>query len=213
MIREILRDLLKDIDLAYRLKRVTAVLLSASFLLGACSTVKHTQKAVDGAMWSSLEPLSIPYEVRLAQLEKGNLVANPSFEESDPATENSDNPRHWIRTGLSVEWVEAASGRDASEEVADGRHAVKIVKRRAGELDQAEGIISDFIPVIAGNYDFFYDVKLKNIGSHKARFGFRLYDALVVKIIFFDAQKKKLDPAFLNPVVGSLIDNSDKGYA
>ena len=213
MIRETLRDLVKDIDLAYRLKPVTAVLLSASVLLGACSTVKHTQKAVDGARWSSLEPLSIPYEVRLAQFEKGNLVANPSFEESEPATEDADNTQHWFRIGRSVEWVDAASGRDGPEEVVDGRHAVKIVKRSAGELDKAEGIISDFIPVIPGNYDFFYDVKLKNITSHKARLGFRLYDALVVKAFFFDAQKKKIDPAFLNPVAGSLIDNSDKSYA
>ena len=204
---------MKDIDLAYRLKRVTAVFLSASFLLGACSTVTHTQKAVDGAPWSSSEPLSIPYEVRLTQLEKGNLVANPSFEERAPTTENSDTPRHWSRTGRSVEWVDAASGRDAAEEVADGRHAVKIVKRRAGELDKAEGIISDFIPVIPGNYDFFYDVKLKNITSPQIRLGFRLYDAIVVKIFFFDAQKKKLDPALLNPVSGSLVDNSDKSYS
>jgi hypothetical protein len=39
----------KDIDWACRLKGVTAVLLSASFLLGACSTVKHTQKTGGGA--------------------------------------------------------------------------------------------------------------------------------------------------------------------
>ena len=204
---------MKDIDLAYRLKSVTAVLLSASVLLGACSTVKHTQRDIGGARWSSLEPLSIPYEVRLAQFEKGNLVADPSFEESEPATGDADNTQHWITVGRSVEWVDAASGRYAPEEVADGRHAVKIVKRSAGELDEAEGIISDFIPVIPGNYDFIYDVKLKNITGHKARLGFRLYDALVVKTIFFDAQKKKIDPAYLNPVTGSLIDNSNKNYA
>jgi hypothetical protein len=203
----------KDIDLACRLKRVTAVLLSTSFLLGACSTVKHTQKANGGAPWSSLEPLSIPYEVRLAQFEKGNLVANPSFEKSEPAAGGADDIQHWITVGRSVEWVDAASATYAREEVADGRHAVKIVRRSAGELDEAEGIISDYIPVIPGNYDFFYDVKLKNITGHKARLGFRLYDALVVKTIFFDAQKKKIDPAYLNPVAGSLIDNSDKGYA
>jgi uncharacterized lipoprotein len=61
---------MKDIDLGYRLKRVTAVLLGASVLLSACSTVKHTQKARDGVQWSSLEPLSIPYEVRLAQFNR-----------------------------------------------------------------------------------------------------------------------------------------------
>ena len=204
---------MKDIDWACRLKRVTAFLLTASVLLGACSTVKHTQKAGGGEPWSSLEPLSIPYEVRLTQFEKGNLVANPSFEETVPATGGTDNTQHWITVGRSIEWVDAASDNYALEEVADGRHAVKIVRRSAGELDEAEGIISDYIPVIPGNYDFFYDVKLKNITSQRVRLGFRLYDALVVKTIFFDAQKKKIDPAYLNPVTGSLIDNSDKGYA
>jgi hypothetical protein len=203
----------KDIDWACRLKRVTAFLLTASVLLGACSTVKHTQKASGGVPWSSLEPLSIPYEVRLTQFEKGNLVANPSFEETVSAAGDADKTQHWITVGRSVEWVDAASDDYALEEVADGRHAVKIVRRSAGELDEAEGIISDFIPVIPGNYDFFYDVKLKNITGHKARLGFRLFDALVVKTIFFDAQKKEIDPAYLNPVAGSLIDNSDKNYA
>lgn len=200
-------------DWACRLKRVTAFLLSASVLLGACSTVKHPQKASGGASWSSLEPLSIPYEVRLAQFEKGNLVANPSFEKSGPAARGADISQHWIAVGRGVEWVDAASGRYAPEEVATGRCAVKIVRKSAGELDEAEGIISDFISVIPGNYDFFYDVKLKNITGHKPRLGFRLYDALVVKTFFFDAQKKKIEPAYLNPVSGSLIDNSDKNYA
>ena len=204
---------MKDIDLACRLKRVTAVLLSASVLLSACSTVKHTQKAGGSARWSSLETLSIPYGVRLAQFEKGNLVANPSFEKSEPAAGDADNIQHWITVGRSVEWVDAAADNYALEEVAAGRHAVKIVRRSAGELDEAEGIISNFIPVIPGNYDFFYDVKLKNITSHKVRLGFRLYDALVVKVFFFDAQKKKVDPAYLNPVTGGPIDNSDKNYA
>ncbi|MGD8721026.1 MAG: hypothetical protein PVG46_04440, partial [Desulfobacterales bacterium] len=140
-------------DWACRLKRVTAFLLSASVLLGACSTVKHPQKASGGAPWSSLEPLSIPYEVRLAQFEKGNLVVNPSFEKSGPAARAADNTQHWITVGRGVEWVDAASGRYAPEEVAAGRCAVKIVKKSAGELDEAEGIISDFIPVIPGNYD------------------------------------------------------------
>jgi beta-N-acetylglucosaminidase len=203
----------KNFNLTDRLKRMASVLLSASVLLGACSTLKHTQKTVDGSRWSSLEPLSIPYEVRLAQFEKGNLVADPSFEEREPTTENSDNPRHWITVGRNVEWIDAAVGSNASGEVADGRHAVKIVKRSAGELDEAEGVISGFIPVIPGNYDFFYDVKLKNITSQRVRLGFRLYDALVVRTFFFDAQKKKIDPSCLNPVAGSLIDNSDKSYA
>ncbi len=200
----------------YRLNPIAAVLLSVSVFLGACSAAKPTLRGDSGVRWSSLDPLGIPYAVRLAQFEKGNLVGNFSFEEGEPATDGADGPfklKRWTAVGRSAEWVDLESGRHAPEEVAAGRHAVKIVKTSAGELDEAEGIISDFIPVIPGNYDFTYDVRLRNITSHRARLGARLHDAVVVRTLFFDVHKKMIDPALVNPVAGSLIDNSDKSFS
>ncbi|MFZ0612805.1 MAG: beta-N-acetylglucosaminidase domain-containing protein [Desulfobacterales bacterium] len=202
--------------MVYRIKHAATVLLSAALLLCACSGVKHAQPADGGTPRPSPAPRGLPYPVRLAQFEKGNLTANPSFEVNEPAGADSGTAfglAQWTAAGSGVERVDTDSGRYAPDEVADGRQAVKIVKRGAGELDEAQGIISDFIPVIPGNYDFFYDVRLEKITSPKARLGSRLDDAVVVKTFFFDAQKKMLDPACLNPVTGSTIDNSDKSYS
>ncbi|MFZ0241602.1 MAG: beta-N-acetylglucosaminidase domain-containing protein [Desulfobacterales bacterium] len=208
--------MVKDIPVVYRINHAATVVLSAALLLCACSGVKHSQPADVVIPRRDPVPLHLSYAVRLAQFEMGNLAANPSFEENEPAGAGIGTAAglaHWMTAGSGVERVDIGSGRYAPDEVAAGRQAVKIVKRRAGELDAAQGIISDFIPVIPGNYDFTYDVKLKDIAGSKARLGSRLGDAVVVKTFFFDAQKKMLDPADLNPVTGSTIDNSDKSYS
>jgi hypothetical protein len=191
-------------------------LAGALVLLVSCAVLTATRQTADDVSWSSFEPLAIPYDVRLTQFEKGNLVANASFEDGGPSTDKADSafePLHWTPIGRGVEWVVLESERQAPEEVDAGGHAVRIVKKTAGELDATAGIISDFIPVIPGNYDFWYHIKLKDISSQKSRLGSRLHDALVVKTLFFDAQKKEIDPAVLNQVTATLIDNSDKSFS
>ncbi|MBT8373165.1 MAG: beta-N-acetylglucosaminidase domain-containing protein [Deltaproteobacteria bacterium] len=160
--------------------------------------------------------MSITYEKRLGQFEKGNLVTNPSFENGRILTEASGSTfalRGWDKVGQNVTWVEQASGPDAINEVNTGRYAVKIVRKKADEFDEAEGIISKFIPVIPGNYYFTYNIRLKDILNNKYRLGVQLYDAVVVKVLFFDQDKNPIEPGYINPVSGTLIDNSDKGYS
>ncbi|MFO7707643.1 MAG: beta-N-acetylglucosaminidase domain-containing protein [Desulfobacterales bacterium] len=101
----------------------------------------------------------------------------------------------------------------AEGEVRHGLRAVKIHRQTAGELDEAEGVLSDYIPVIPGNYDFTYDVRLKDVDGHRRRLGARLGDAVTVRVLFFDAGRTPLDSAATNPVSGSLIDTSDKSYS
>ena len=90
---------------------------------------------------------------------------------------------------------------------------LRLLRKKANELDEAEGVISDYIAVIPGNYYFSYHVKLKNITNNKSRLGVQLYDAVVIKVLFFDADKQPIEPGVLNPVSRSMIDNSDKGYS
>ncbi|MFZ0133524.1 MAG: beta-N-acetylglucosaminidase domain-containing protein [Desulfobacterales bacterium] len=201
--------------MVHRVKTGAVLLAGALVVLSACSAVSLTQKSGDGP-GPGPAPGGLPYRVRLAQFEKGNMAPNPSFEENEPAGADAGTAfglTYWTASGSGVERVDIQSGRNAPDEVAEGRQAVKIIKRAAGELDEAQGIISDFIPVIPGNYDFFYDVKLEKITSAKARQGERLGDALVVKTIFYDARKNILDPAEFNPVTGSAIDAADKSYS
>ncbi len=163
------------------------------------------------AAWSSSDPLSIPYEVRINHFGKGNLAPNPSFERKNlPAGEIA--PEGWEKVGNRVEWVDGKSGA-AEDDVPHGSRAVKIHRKNACELDEAEGVMSDFIPVIPGNYELTYDIRLKNVDSNRRRWGSGLGDTVTVRVFFFDAEKKPLDSTAMNPASGNLIDTSDKSYA
>ena len=191
-----------------------------TFRLSVCcmlllAVAGRSPASAGASSWSRSDPLSIPYEIRLQQLEKGNLVCNPSFEQNGPPSGGMDRyeiPPGWEKVGHRVEWVDQEAGA-APDEVHHGRCAVKIHRPQAGEMDAAEGIISDYIPVIPGNYDFFYDVRLKDVAGNRRRLGGRLGDAVTVKLLFFDIERKPLDPSAMNPVSGTPIDTSDKSYS
>jgi len=175
---------------------------------GSCASARASN-------WSSSEPLGIPYEMRLQQLEKGNLVFNPSFEQNGPPIDgmaDPEMPSGWQKLGSRVEWIHLETGA-APDEVHHGRRAIKIHRAQAGEMDTAEGILSDYIPVLAGNYDFTYAVRLEQVAGNRHRFGGRLGDAVSIRAFFFDAEKKPLDSTAMNPVGGNLIDASDKSYS
>ncbi len=67
--------------------------------------------------------------------------------------------------------------------------------------------------MIPGNYYFTYRIRLNDITSNKYRLGVQLYDTVVVKVLFFDEHRQPVNPQYLNPVTGTLIDNSDKSYS
>ena len=198
------------------MRLVWIALLCCWMILNACSTIDHAHQKYRGTPWSSSDPLSIPYEVRMNQFEKDNLVDNPSFEEGHVIKGTSGlsfKLNGWEKIGRNVKWVDQDSEIYSEEDVMAGKHAVRIVREKANELDEAEGVISDYIAVIPGNYYFSYHVKLKNITSNKYRLGVQLYDAVVIKVLFFDEDKQPIEPGLMNPVSRSLIDNSDKGYS
>ena len=191
-------------------------IICSILILNACSIVEKTQTAFRPSPWSSSDPLSIPYGTRRQQFEKANLVINPSFENGSVITGDPANTfmlEGWEKVGQNVEWITPQSGPMATAEVNGGSHSVKIARKKAAELDEAEGIISDYIPVIPGNYYFTYSIRLKDIVSNKYRLGGQLYDAVVIKVMFFDEHREPVNPGYLNPVTGTLIDNSDKSYS
>ncbi len=198
------------------MKPVFLPLFCSILILTACSSIEKTHKIYRPSSWSTSDPLSIPYRARLEQFEKGNLVPNPSFEDGRTLTADPANTfilKGWEKVGQNIKWVEQESGPDAIKEVNDGRHSIKITRKKATELDEAEGIISEYIPVIPGNYYFTYNIRLKDISSNQSRLGVQLYDAVVIKVLFFDENKQPVDAGYLNPVSGGLIDNSDKSYS
>jgi hypothetical protein len=60
---------------------------------------------------------------------------------------------------------------------------------------------------------FCVPLRLQNILNNRYRLGVQLYDAIVVKVLFFDERKQPVDTGYLNPGSGAPIDNSDKSYS
>ncbi|MGD8291547.1 MAG: beta-N-acetylglucosaminidase domain-containing protein [Desulfobacterales bacterium] len=126
---------------------------------------------------------------------------------------NDFSLKGWEKVGNNVDWATLDPGKGSSQEVYRGKHSIRINRKRSTELDDAEGIISDFIPVIPGNYYFTCTLRLKNIVSNRYRLGAKLNDAIVIKVSFFNEHQEPLDSGYLNPNTGSPIDNSNKNYA
>ena len=98
------------------MKPVFLSIICSILILNACSTIEKTQKTFRPSPWSTSDPSSIPYDTRLEQFEKGNLVINPSFETgkikaSDPV--NTFILEGWEKVGQNVEWVTQDSGLNA----------------------------------------------------------------------------------------------------
>jgi len=164
----------------------------------------QNESTAENKQWSSYDPLSIPLQTRKEQFSKGNLVLNPGFERGtihspDFSLEN------WTVIGEHVAWVDDGAS--------PGSQAIRITREKADETDEkGEGVESDFIPVIPGNYLFTYDVKLKDIYPQKSRLGTKLYDAIDVRLLFFDADKKPIDGKTQHPHYKIDLDNSFKGF-
>ncbi len=188
------------------------------WVLHAAMAFAAPPETADSSAWSSSTPLTIPHALRLEHFRKGNLAPNPSFENQTGAKRTQTSRKGafavqgWSRVGEHVQWVDADQDPFTPEEVDSGRHAIKIVRDRAHETDAAEGVLSDFIPVIPGNYDFTYAVRLKDVSGNRPRLGSRLDDAVFVKVLFYDSGKKPLDPKVMNPVFNRLLDNSNKSF-
>jgi hypothetical protein len=115
-------------------------------VLNGCSAIDRGLKKFDTADWSGSNPSSIPHEKRLQQYKRGNLVPNPSFEKGRVITNDPGSMftlKGWEKVGQNVAWINQQADAEAVQEVGTGRHAVKIVRKKAGELDDAEGDVPD----------------------------------------------------------------------
>ncbi len=171
-----------------------------------------------GNIWSASQTLSVPLRIRKNQFERGNLVINSSFEEGKYFLEESIDKvpqiKGWNRTGPAVRWVDMKDSLYSEKEVADGSHAVKIIRDRADETDtDGDGILSDYIKVIPGNFLLNYDIKLKDIDPPEGRRGTRLFDAVNVSIRFFDKSKVPLSGKQYYPYKKIFLDAGFKGYS
>ncbi|MBN2481654.1 MAG: hypothetical protein JXB19_07940 [Bacteroidales bacterium] len=169
--------------------------------------------------WVTEDPLTIPYRTRFQRYERPNLLRNGSFETGRTFSIDSGRTSFvvdgWQQSGEHIEWVDI--NKDSiygTEEVFTGERSIKIFRNKAYETDhQGEGIISEFIRVIPGNYDFSFYTRLNDIRPNRSRLGTRMYDAIEVKLMYYDRNKILLDSKQYFPHLDQYIDHSDKSLS
>ena len=167
------------------------------------------------ATWSSKDPLIVPYNLRLNQYKLENLVPNHSFESGKIFYKenniNSFDIDGWKQTGDHIEWVNTENKIFTKTEVYNGIRSIKITREKADETENpGEGIISDYIKVIPGNYELSLFLKLENIVPNRSRIGTKMYNAVNIKLLYFDKNKIEISGNEHNPFSGKKIDNAFK---
>lgn len=166
--------------------------------------------------WITDDPLTIPYRIRYQRYERPNLLRNGSFESGRTYTIDSGRTAFvidgWQHVGDNIEWVDIKNDSTySSDEVYSGNRSVKIKKDKAYETDnEGERIVSDFIRVIPGNYEFSFYTRLQNIMPSRFRLGTRMYDGIEVKMLYYDRNKILLDSKQYFPQPDQYIDISNK---
>jgi hypothetical protein len=169
--------------------------------------------------WKSDAPMTIPYRVRLQRFDKENLIRNSSFENGrifklDSATTSFVIER-WQQIGQNVHWVDITQDSLYDKgEVYSGNRAVKIQRKTAYETDsQGDGILSDFIKVIPGNYVLTMYARLEDVKPQMPRLGTRMYDGVDIRLLFYDRNKILIQPGFQFPQARQVINTSFKGLS
>lgn len=168
--------------------------------------------------WSGLNPTSIPLSVRIKEEQKGNLITNPSFELGKhytlDSTKLSFNLPGWKKVGDNVIWTDIENRNEFDKnDASSGNHAIKITRDQSDETEiLGEGIMSDYIRVIPGNYLLSLDVRLEHIKSNLNRLVSGIYDAVNVRIFCYDKNKVMIKNVSYHPLYNKEIDNSFKGF-
>ncbi len=182
---------------------------------GGCRSRSHIVNLQ--SQWSGLDPRSIPLTIREREYARGNLVINPSFEQGryyNVDTVNlSFNLPGWKKVGEDVYWTDTQnpSGFEP-DEASSGTHAIRIERTHADETDlQGEGVISDYLKVIPGNYRLSMDIRLSHVESGLGRLGTNTYDAVNIMLYFYDKNKVLIRNQAYHPAYDHEINNSFKG--
>jgi hypothetical protein len=193
------------------------ILATGCMMLIGCK--KHRDVEETRYTWSTEAPLTVPYRIRLQRFEKVNLIRNHSFETG--RTFDLDRSvtsfviDGWQQIGQHVQWVDTRlDSIYKPEEALSGYRSVKIVRKTAYETDeQGDGIISDFIKVIPGNYTLSCFMKLEQVYPAKSRWSSRMNDAIDLNLQFFDRNKIAISPKYRFPQTDQYINASRKALS
>jgi hypothetical protein len=195
---------MKPAESSMRKTGLITIIIVMLFSFNSC--VEEDNNLPSTAGWSSMDPVSIPLRQRMIQANRGNLVKNPSFEQGRiinvDSNTVSNNIAGWTWMGNHVDWV---------GEVHSGAYAVKIQRESADEtMGQGEGVISDFIKIIPGNYEFTFWIQLLDIHSYQERRGTRIDDAIDIQVLFYDKNRLLISGKTFSSIRNTHIDQSFK---
>lgn len=201
------------------MKTKTLFLILIMFFV-SCNINQKTDNNSSEEQWSAFSPLSIPFEIRDKEYKKQNLIPNFSFEKGEILENDSiitnfklDN---WQTIGENIEWINPKSKIYNANDANHEKHAIKISRGRKNisEIDnKANGILSDFVEVIPGNYLFFLDVRLEKIFPANRRLNSKIGEDIDIHIEYYDKNKKRLSDGIYFEYYNKDIDNSFKGFA
>lgn len=183
------------------------------FIIAGC--IKEEKTSLKKGVWSSNNPLNIPYRRRLNELESGNKLANGSFEKGRYFKDNYNTfeINGWKEMQGGITWVDKKRNTFNDSKIYKGTKALKLEKKFIDETENKHvGILSDFIKVIPGKYDLSFRIKLENIQPVKQRFGSRLMETVNIRVNFYDKNKIKLNGNMVNPITGLEFNNEFKAF-
>jgi hypothetical protein len=202
------------------MKYLNLPILTAALLCFGLFSCRESGKNVPAAVsWSSSDPVSIPLRIRLQKYQRSNLVRNASFESGKAlivdTTGTTFRIEGWQKVGNNIEWVNTEfDSIYSADEAADSLHSIKIKRIYTDETDdRGEGVISDFIKVIPGNYSLSCYLRLEDVCSNRERLGTKLYDAVNIRLYFYDKNKIAVSSRLYLPANDIYIDNSFKGIS
>lgn len=184
------------------------------FLIGVkFSSIFAQNPPLDSEHFPYNQGLKLPYSIRENQLNKKNLIKNNSFEIAYKSQKNDSwNLQNWTLIGKNVKLMDRVN--DTVVTTTDKKKCICIKRDKVNETNsEAEGVLSDFIEVIPGNYTFTYHTKLKKIRSNVWRLTPKVFEAIQIRINFFDKNKKPISNNIYYPYFETELDNSNKGYS
>ncbi|MBU8892121.1 MAG: beta-N-acetylglucosaminidase domain-containing protein [Bacteroidales bacterium] len=195
-------------------KNITIIVFLTAALFGC----KKDDQSRLQASWSAIDPVAIPLHNRMHEKVLGNVAPNPSFETGKIYYQEngikSFDINGWKKVGDNIEWINSSINGTDINEIYDGIHSVKISREIADETEvPGEGIISDFIKVIPGNYALKLFLRLEDISPNQMRIGAKMYDAVNIRLKYFDKNKIEIDGKAFNAFNKIKIDNTFKAYS
>lgn len=205
--------------LKFGIQSVLLLNISLLILLPGCNRTSD-EESQDIEKWTSTDPLAVNYRARYNKYSAGNLLTNPSFElgrskknfqENKPAKIDG-----WEIIGKDVKWINLSdtSQKNKNHITHSGQRSICIKRIQADETESmGQGVLSDYIKVIPGNYRLSLFLNLKEIKNPKSRLGTKIYDAVDIRVLFYDRNKLQIDGEQYSAHYGQRINSSFKGVS